>query len=287
MSRNTLAAPIGRAGVGLHSGIESRVCIRPAPAASGRAFVRVDQPGSPIIPATVDHVVGTQLSTELGLGPLTVRTVEHLLAALVGMGIDDARIEIDGPEVPLLDGSAKPWAAAIAAAGRVQQGESVPWMLQEPIHLQEGEAWIAAFPAPQHRFTYGIDFELSAIGNQWHSWSPAQEPFESAIAPARTFAIAHQVEQLRQLGLIRGGSFDNALVCGDEGWLNPPLRFSNEPARHKLLDLVGDMSLIGALPQAHIVAYKASHRLHVQFAQQLSAACPTGTFPAAPHPAAL
>ncbi|MGF1535177.1 MAG: UDP-3-O-acyl-N-acetylglucosamine deacetylase [Elainellaceae cyanobacterium] len=278
VGRSTLAAPVEQTGVGLHSGIESRVRICPAPPASGRVFVRVDQPDSPEIPARVDFVIGTQLSTELGIGKATVRTVEHLLAALVGMGIEDARIEIDGPEVPLLDGSARLWAEAIASAGRVQQGEQTKqagWSLDHPVHLQDGEAWLAAFPAPQRRFTYGIDFAVPAIGNQWHSWSPDQEPFEQAIAPARTFALAHQVEQLRQHGLIRGGSLDNALVCDETGWLNPPLRFSNEPARHKLLDLVGDMSLIGALPRAHVIAYRASHRLHVQFAQQLavSAAC--------------
>ncbi|MGF1512813.1 MAG: UDP-3-O-acyl-N-acetylglucosamine deacetylase [Elainellaceae cyanobacterium] len=269
--RNTLATPVELGGVGLHSGIESRVCIRPAPAFSGRAFVRTDQPQSPVIPATVDRVVSTQLSTELGVGEATVRTVEHVLAALAGMGIDDARIEIDGPEVPLLDGSARLWAEAIAAAGRMPQGRRDIRCLDQPVHLQDGEAWLTAFPADQCRFTYGIDFDLPAIGNQWHSWSPAVEPFKDAIAPARTFAIAHQIEQLRQHGLIRGGSLDNALVCSDKGWLNPPLRFSNEPARHKLLDLVGDMSLIGFLPRAHIVAYRASHRLHVQFAQQLAA----------------
>jgi UDP-3-O-[3-hydroxymyristoyl] N-acetylglucosamine deacetylase len=187
------------------------------------------------------------------------------------MGTDNARIEIDGPEVPLLDGSAQEWAAAIAQAGVTRQAEiRSQYVLTEPIWIHHGDAFVAALPAPELRFTYGIDFDLPAIGNQWHSWSPAQEPFMSAIAPARTFGLAHQIDQLQAQGLIKGGSLDNALVCGPEGWLNPPLRFSNEPARHKLLDLVGDLSLLGQFPLAHVLAYKASHRLHTQLAQLIA-----------------
>lgn len=128
---------------------------------------------------------------------------------------------------------------------------------------------MAALPASELRFTYGIDFEFSAIGNQWQSWSPQQTSFAETIAPARTFGFADQIEALRQQGLIRGGSLDNALVCSESGWVNPPLRFSNEPVRHKLLDLVGDLSLLGYFPLAHFLAYKASHHLHVRFANQL------------------
>jgi UDP-3-O-[3-hydroxymyristoyl] N-acetylglucosamine deacetylase len=136
--------------------------------------------------------------------------------------------------------------------------------------VYQGDAFVAALPAPTTRFTYGIDFDLPAIGNQWHSWTPGQESFADAIAPARTFGLAHQIDQLRQAGLIKGGSLENALVCGDQGWLNPPLRFSNEPVRHKLLDLVGDLSLLGNFPVAHFLAYKASHNLHIQLAKELA-----------------
>ena len=273
-SQGTLARSIEQQGVGLHSGMQVSVSVTPAPPDTGRVFCRRDvlrDGEQAVIPATLDQVVSTQLSTELGIDGASVRTVEHLLAALLAMGIDNARIEIDGPEVPLLDGSARLWAEAIAKAGRLDQGEGEAWTISHPLHLQDGEAWLAAFPASQCRLTYGIDFDLPAIGHQWASWTPAQEPFLSAIAPARTFGLAHQIEYLRQQGLIRGGSLENALVCDASGWLNPPLRFPNEPARHKLLDLVGDLSLLGRLPQAHVVAYRASHRLHVQFAQQLRA----------------
>lgn len=269
--QHTLAAEIQQTGVGLHSGQQATVRILPAEVGQGRYFVRTDLPGAPSISAHVSQVRQTTLSTELAAGEATVRTVEHLLAALAGLGVDNARIEIDGSEVPLLDGSAMLWAEAIAQAGMITQSQPrTPLPLSEPLWIHQGDAFVAAIPAPKLRFTYGIDFDLPAIGNQWFSWSPGQESFLEAIAPARTFGLAHQIDQLRAAGLIKGGSLENALVCGAEGWINPPLRFSNEPVRHKLLDLVGDFSLLGAFPAAHILAYKASHQLHTQLAHQLA-----------------
>lgn len=274
-SQQTLAQGFERSGVGLHSGLVTQVQVFPAEVGQGRYFVRTDLPESPPIAAHIAQLHQTQLSTELAQGSASVRTVEHLLAALSALGVDNARIEIDGAEVPLLDGSAKDWVSAIAQAGVVPQTGDRPLYslqdsLQEPIWVHRGDAFVAALPAPQLRFSYGIDFELAAIGQQWHTWLPAQESFETAIAPARTFGLAHEIDHLRSLGLIKGGSLENALVCGSEGWLNPPLRFSNEPVRHKLLDLVGDLSLLGNFPCAHILAYKASHQLHTQLAQRLA-----------------
>lgn len=269
--QQTLARGFERSGVGLHSGSVTRVRVLPAEVGQGRYFVRTDLSESPLIPAHIAQVHQIQLSTELAQGSAAVRTVEHLLAALSGMGIDNARIEIDGVEVPLLDGSSQDWVSAIAQSGIVQQGSDRPlYALTEPIWVHHGDAFVAALPAPQLRFSYGIDFELAAIGQQWHTWRPDQESFEVAIAPARTFGLAHEIDHLRSLGLIKGGSLENALVCSSEGWLNPPLRFSNEPVRHKLLDLVGDLSLLGSFPCAHILAYKASHQLHTQLAQHLA-----------------
>ncbi len=274
MTKYTLSGIFERSGVGLHSGILTKVRVLPAATGEGRFFVRVDLPGTPVIPAQLDAVHQTTLSTELRASSdenARVRTVEHLLAALAGSGVDDARIEVDGPEIPLMDGSAKNWVEAIQEVGIVTEGESPSsFILQEPISVYQGDAFVTALPAPTIRFTYGIDFPLSAIGNQWYSWTPDKENFAEAIAPARTFGLAHQVDQLRQAGLIKGGSLENALVCDESGWLNPPLRFSNEPARHKLLDLVGDLSLLGKIPVAHFLAYKASHNLHIQLAKKLA-----------------
>ena len=277
MRQHTLAAQITQIGVGLHSGVNTQVRILPAEAGSGRYFVRVDLPDLPIIPAQVAAVNHTVLSTQLGKGEVYVRTVEHLLAALSSMGVDNARIEIDGSEVPLLDGSASVWTANIAQVGLVSQAvnNQVPLAITEPIWVYQGDAFVCALPAPETRFSYGIDFDLPAIGNQWHSWSLTAElenaaaSFATEIAPARTFGLLHQIEHLQKTGLIKGGSLDNALVCGPEGWLNSPLRFANEPVRHKILDLVGDLSLLGTFPRAHFLAYKASHNLHIQLAQRI------------------
>jgi UDP-3-O-[3-hydroxymyristoyl] N-acetylglucosamine deacetylase len=275
-SQHTLATEFERSGVGLHSGVTTCVRVLPAAAGEGRYFIRADRAGVPSIPARIAAVSQTLLSTELTNGEASVRTVEHLLAALAGMGVDNARIEIDGAEVPLLDGSAQEWVEAIAQSGLVaQSAPRLVYTLKEPIWVHQGDAFVAALPAPTLRFTYGIDFDLPAIGNQWYSWTPAQESFAEAIAPARTFGLAHQIEQLRQNGLIKGGSLENALVCGTEGWLNPPLRFSNEPVRHKLLDLVGDLSLLGIFPLFHVLAYKASHSLHTQLVRLVAQLLPS------------
>ena len=290
----TLAAEFSESGVGLHSGIKSYIKVMPAPQNSGRYFVRVDLPETPIINARISSVVSTTLSTEFGIGDIRIRTVEHLLAALTGMGVDNARIEIDSPEVPLMDGSAKIWVEAIASVGLTEAKEKngeiglggdgeigrwrdekinnthTPHLITEPVWVHQGDSFVAALPSPETRFTYGIDFDLPAIGNQWYSWSPKTESFADCIAPARTFALAHQIDQLRDAGLIKGGTLENALVCSESGWLNPPLRFTNEPVRHKMLDLIGDLSLLGNFPQAHYFAYKASHKLHIQLAQKIS-----------------
>jgi UDP-3-O-[3-hydroxymyristoyl] N-acetylglucosamine deacetylase len=277
----TLAAPLELSGVGLHSGEVTHVRVLRANRGEGRYFVRVDLPDRAVIRATVDSVSQTTLSTELSNGVAKVRTVEHLLAALLGSGVDNARIEIDGPEIPLLDGSAKNWVEAIDSIGLIsqelheeggslQKSVKLPGTVTEPIWIRQGDAFVAAIPSSETRFSYGIDFDLAAIGNQWYSWATDGEAFADAIAPSRTFGLAHQIDQLREAGLIKGGSLENALVCDTSGWINPPLRFANEPVRHKILDLVGDLSLLGTLPVAHYLAYKASHHLHIQLAKALN-----------------
>ena len=285
---STLAGPVELAGIGLHTGARVRVRALPAAAADdGIYFVRCDLGGDERrIRASPDSVVCTRLSTTLGAagdGEATVRTVEHLLAALCGAGVGACRVEVDGPELPLLDGSAAPWLAAIreaglgplggtSAAARPSSSRQQPRRPRAPLHVQDGDAWVVALPAAAAHLTYGIDFpHHPPIGRQWFSWSPQLGgPFADEVAPARTFGLFEQLEALRAQGLIRGGSSDSAIVCDAERWLTGPLRFDDEPARHKLLDLVGDLSLLGALPQAHVVAYKASHRLHVEMARKLA-----------------
>jgi UDP-3-O-[3-hydroxymyristoyl] N-acetylglucosamine deacetylase len=267
-TQHTLRQRFTVSGIGLHSGNSVTVTVYPAPPNTGRRFIRTDIVPRVEVPAEVATVSQTLLSTELAMDGVGVRTVEHLLAALSGLGIDNARIELDRAEVPLLDGSAWEWVAAVLTSGWTAQDEPrSQWQLTAPCWVRQGDAFIAAFPAPELRLTYGIGFENPAIGEQWHS-VPFTD-FATEIAPARTFGLLADVEGLREKGLIQGGSLENALVCGLEGWLNPPLRYANEPVRHKLLDLVGDLSLLGGLPLAHIVAYKASHTLHTQLVTKL------------------
>lgn len=265
----TLKQSFVRSSITLHSGELTQVTVCPAPEEEGRYFIRTDLENSPKIPANLSSLGETTLSTELQREGAKVRTVEHLLASLIGSGITSARIEIKGPEVPLLDGSAQDWLTGITTCGITENVIKTTPILTELIHIQEGDKWVTAIPSTETRFTYGIDFDYTAIGNQWYSWKWDKENFRTEIAPARTFGFADQIDKLRQMGLIKGGSLDNALVCDRQGWLNPPLRFENEPVRHKLLDLLGDLSLLGTIPQAHYIAYKASHHLHVQLAQKI------------------
>lgn len=307
---NTLAAEASLSGVALHSGRTSTVRLVPAPAHMGIQFVRVDVGSDAVIQATVDNVSSTVLSTTIGTkGSISVGTIEHLMAALCGMGVASCRVEVDAPELPILDGSAAPWVGAIRSAGVVSaaarqssagcipssSSSSTRTMqlatLESTVRVGDGQSWIVAVPAHSPRLTVGIDFPGHApIGRQWASWPPPammSEPgdddalsasFAAEVAPARTFALAEQLEVLRARNLIQGGSLDNALVCDEHCWLNStpegeasPLRFDNEPARHKLLDLLGDLALLGGgrLPNAHITAFKAGHQLHVALAKEI------------------
>ncbi|MDG2990462.1 UDP-3-O-acyl-N-acetylglucosamine deacetylase [Candidatus Synechococcus calcipolaris G9] len=263
--QHTLVRSLSWSGIGLHSGLDVKVCLEPAPVDYGRVFVRVDLPDRPGIKAQVQQVRSSQLSTELIASDVSIRTVEHLLAALAIAGVDNVIIQITGPEVPLLDGSAQAWLGPILESGVIlQDSPRNQRILSEAITIHAGEAFVAAFPSPRTRLSYGIEFDYAVIGQQWRTVELSDLSHE--IAPARTFGFAEQVEQLRSAGLIQGGSLENALVCSHEGWLNPPLRFADEPVRHKILDFWGDLSLLGVPPVAHYVAFKASHHLHTQLA---------------------
>ncbi|MGQ9865895.1 MAG: UDP-3-O-acyl-N-acetylglucosamine deacetylase [Pseudanabaenaceae cyanobacterium] len=267
MRSRTLAAPVTVAGTSLHRGQPVTVTLEPAPVGQGRIFRR----GATGIPANLAAARGARLATELSHGGATVRTVEHLLAALAGLDIANVTVNLTEDELPILDGSAAPWVAAIAQVGTVEQEEPRPSpRLRAPVTVQQGDGFVSAVPSDRLQLTYGIDFPTAAIGRQWRTWCPDTEPFAEVIAPARTFTLQQFIEPLRAAGLIAGGSLENAIVCDDKQWLNPPLRFADEPCRHKLLDLLGDLSLLGPLPPMHVVAYKASHVLHVELAQAVA-----------------
>ena len=264
----TLNAPVERSGVGLHSGATAHLRLEPFEQ-PGYWVGWLDAPQLALQQLHPSQVCETQLCTALQLDQRRLATVEHLLAALAGVGISSALLLVDGPEIPLMDGSAQPWVEAIAEVGLKALGpRPVASALSAPITLQQGQSFVTALPSERLRLAAAIEFPQPAIGRQLFSLELTPEAFVEQIAPASTFGFKQQVEQLLAAGLIKGGALDNALVCDGDGWVNPPLRFADEPVRHKLLDLLGDLALAG-LPQAQVFAFRGSHGLHTALAAAL------------------
>ncbi|KEF43077.1 MAG: UDP-3-O-(3-hydroxymyristoyl) glucosamine N-acyltransferase [Cyanobium sp. CACIAM 14] len=269
----TLASSVERSGVGLHSGAVSRLRLGPSER-PGYWLGWLDAPERPLQRLGPAQVSDTRLCTCLRFGDRRLATVEHLLAALAGTGVSQAELLVEGEEVPLLDGSGLPWVEAIGEAGLSARGERAePALPPLPLTLQQGQGFVVALPSDRPLLAAAIDFPQAAIGRQFFSLELTPERFVAEIAPARTFGFREQVEQLLAAGLIRGGALDNALVCDGDRWLNPPLRYTDEPVRHKLLDLLGDLALVG-LPRAHVFAYRGSHGLHTAMAAALAFQAP-------------
>ena len=265
----TLAGSARRSGIGLHSGDEVAVLLHPWPEAG--VWVSWSGDAQPPVRLQPSQVRDSQLCTTLELGERRLATVEHLLAALAGCGLTHVHLEVDGGEVPLLDGSAQGWVEAIAEAGIMPAATPAARrpVLEGPVALHRGNSVITATPADQFTLVGVIDFPQPAIGRQQWTVALTPERFVAEIAPARTFGFREQVEQLRAAGLIQGGALDNALVCDGDHWVNPPLRFADEPVRHKLLDLIGDLALVG-FPRAQVLVYRGSHGLHTDLAAALA-----------------
>ena len=266
----TLSGAVSRSGVGLHSGAEVSVSLLPSER-PGFWVSWADAPEQHAVQLAPSQVRDSQLCTTLDFGERRLATVEHLLAALAGTGVTHAELRVSGGEVPLLDGSAQGWVEALAEVGLVQASTPAATrpVLAEPLVQHRGSSVITAVPADQFSVVGVIDFPQPAIGRQQLSLKLTPEVFVQEIAPARTFGFREQVEQLRAAGLIQGGALDNALVCDGETWLNPPLRFEDEPVRHKLLDLIGDLALVG-FPMAQVLVYRGSHGLHTDLAAALA-----------------
>jgi UDP-3-O-[3-hydroxymyristoyl] N-acetylglucosamine deacetylase len=245
----------------------------PAAANSGILFVRTDRGGASVT-ATLDNVGPSFYATVIEKGDAKVSTIEHLMAALYALLVDDVRVELDGPEVPILDGSSKPFVDRILRAGRTELEAVREYItLVRPVVASEADKRIAAYPCGEYRVTYAIEFEHPALGYQELSASLwGESAFADKLAPARTFAFEHEVQALREKGLAQGGSLDNAVVLGDDGILNPGLRFDDEFVRHKMLDLTGDLSLLGRPLRAHVVAYRAGHEMHGRLAHAIAKA---------------
>jgi UDP-3-O-[3-hydroxymyristoyl] N-acetylglucosamine deacetylase len=252
-------------GVGIHTGAPTRATLRPAPANTGLVFIL---PGGVEVPAVAEYVVETARATVLGKDGVTVSTVEHLLAALFGMGVDNARIEVTGPEVPVMEGSAKTFADRIAQSGTTAQSElRQRFVVSAPQFFRDGDRTIIVLPAANFRVRFLADFP-PPVGTQFLDADITPEFFLSEIAAARTFGYLHEVEALLKRGLAKGGTLENALVFAPDGPMQP-MRWPNEVVRHKVLDLLGDFSLLGAYPQCEIVAIKSGHKLHCMATNEL------------------
>ncbi len=276
MSRQTIAAPASVQGVGLHLGVSCTLTFRPAPSGSGVVFRRTDLPGAPWIKAHVDAAVLTERRTQLGTDPVAVHTVEHVLAAVGALEIDDLVIELDGPEPPIVDGSALPFLEALRKAGIAHNHGSVQYLrLTEPVRFQDGVAEYEAYPADHLDLDVMIEFPHPVIGRQEGRYRISADHFAKDLAPARTFGFMHEVEALRRMGLIKGASTDNAVVLGDSGVIGTTLRWPDEFVRHKALDCMGDLTLAGARVRARIVARRPSHRGTVQLVRAMRASLTT------------
>ncbi len=267
----TLARSISYHGFGLHSGAEVNLTIHPAQAGTGIFFRRVDLPGQPEFKAAVSNVVSTVRCTALGLNEeVKVMTVEHLMAALHGLGVDNAVVELDNCEVPVTDGSAAVWVRLITEAGLVEQNRIREYLtLPGPVWVEERGAKLIALPAESFSVSYLFTSDHPAVGNQFAEYAVEPEVFAERIAPARTLGFAHEVEVLRKQGLALGGNPEIAVVIGTEGYLNE-VRFPDEVVRHKVLDLIGDLALVGRL-KAQVIGIRSGHHLNHLLGQQILA----------------
>jgi UDP-3-O-[3-hydroxymyristoyl] N-acetylglucosamine deacetylase len=260
MHQRTIKKPVSLEGVGLHTGRVCRVTIHPAPANSGIAFHVPEHDLS--IPAAPESVVNCHYATTVGRNGTRILTVEHLMAAVAGLGIDNLDIEVEGPEIPAADGSAKPFVALLTGARRVEQ--SAPRrriVIPHPIRVGEGARWIQIVPSPVFRVSYTLDNDHPAIGTQALSCSPTEQMFVEEFAPARTYGFLKDLGWLRKNGLARGASLENAIGVGKRSVLNG-LRYRDEFVRHKILDLIGDLALLGRPIVGHVIARNAGHALN-------------------------
>ena len=269
-AQRTLRRSVSCSGIGLHSGNKVTLSLKPAPADYGIRFQRSDLGGLEI-PATVTHLGGIQLATGLARDAVSVETVEHLLAALTALNIDNCIVELNTPEVPIMDGSAAPFVYLILNEAGVKRLPAARRYLKilRPIALSQGDKRIALYPSDHFKVTYSISFDHPLIRHQSRTMKISDETFVEEIAPARTFGFLKEVEMLRQRGLALGGSLDNAIVLGETGVLNNALRFEDEFVRHKILDAIGDLSLVGYPVIGHLVAHRGGHALHTAFAAKV------------------
>jgi UDP-3-O-[3-hydroxymyristoyl] N-acetylglucosamine deacetylase len=260
--QRTVRHPVEMAGIGLHSGEPVALRVSPAGADTGVLFRATD---GTLIPANADHVVDTNSATTVGAFGVRVRTIEHLMAAAAALGVDNMVVDIDGPEVPAADGSAKPFMDLLRSAGGVSlPAPRRPLTISEPIRVGTESRWLEVLPADSLRISYTLDNNHPIIGLQAGTYGITEQVFDQELAAARTYGFLRDVPAMRQNGLARGGSLENAVVVGKRSVLNDSLRFPDEFVRHKILDLVGDLFLLGRPLRAHVVGRNAGHALNHQ-----------------------
>lgn len=270
--QKTIVKTIECTGIGLHSG--EKVCLRlkPAEPNTGINFKRIDLSGQKVlIKASYKNLVAVNHATTLSQNGYHIQTVEHLLAAIAGLGIDNLLIEINAGEIPIMDGSAEPFIFLLQEAGIREQNALRTYLkIRKPLQVEAEDKYIKILPADELRITYTIDFQHDLIKTQQAEYTISESLFIKKISRARTFGFFNELQQLRTMGLIKGGSFNNAIVFGDDHILNGGLRFEDELVCHKMIDIIGDLSLIGCPIIGHIIAYKAGHGLHSLLAKELA-----------------
>jgi UDP-3-O-[3-hydroxymyristoyl] N-acetylglucosamine deacetylase len=267
----TIQRPVQTSGVGLHTAVRSSVRLMPAPADTGIVFRRVDLDNFEI-EAHVRNVARVSYATSLMRQGVLLSTTEHLLAALYSCGVDNVYVEIDALELPILDGSSKPFIELLAQAGTRKLRRRRRYIrVLKPLEFSDGDRRIGIYPADEFRVHCFVDYDHPAVGPQEVEMVVDRESFSRELAPARTFGFMKDFSGLQAMGLIRGGSIENAIVLDQDSILNGPLRFPDEFGRHKALDLIGDLALVGRPLKARIVAHKAGHALHTQLVTRLLA----------------
>ncbi|MGH9431278.1 MAG: UDP-3-O-acyl-N-acetylglucosamine deacetylase [Terriglobia bacterium] len=268
--QHTLAAPVAATGIGLHTGVPVNLRLLPAASNTGITFRRTDLDGF-TIEAKAANVARVSYATSLMRKGVLISTTEHLLSALAGLGVDNAIAELDNLEVPIMDGSAQPFAALVSQAGLKQQRALRTYArIVKPVEVIEGLKRIAIYPADEFRMTYQIDFAHPLIGQQTFEYTAGSSDYVSEIAPARTFGFLEEVEMLRKNKLVRGGSLENVVVLTRDGVMNEDgLRFADEFCRHKILDLIGDLAMLGLPLLGHLVAERGGHAMHYALVSKL------------------
>lgn len=269
-NQKTIAKEASFSGIGLHTGNLTTITFKPAPPNSGITFHRIDLPDKPAIKADVDNVVDVTYGTTIGINGVKVHTVEHVLAAIAGLGVDNLNIEVDASETPVGDGSSVPFMNTLQKAGVVEQDAERKFIqIKQPVYYKNDDVTLSVLPSDELRITMTIAFDHVAIGTQYASFVITPETFAKDIAPARTFGFLRDAKMLQEQGLIKGVSLENAVAIGDESILNEDLRFPDEFVRHKILDLLGDMYLLGRPVKGHVIGVKSGHASHVKFGQEV------------------